>query len=72
MHNIARVDVKQDILQVAITQPKTTDEHKLRNEVHDNAYPRMNPTIDMTAIVRLYASRLLSHAVGSGNWSRNH
>lgn len=35
-------------------------------------YPRMNPTIDITAAVRPYVNRLASHAVGSGNVSMNH
>ena len=36
------------------------------------AYPRMNPTIDITAAVRPYIKRLESHADGSGKVSTNH
>lgn len=35
-------------------------------------YPRMNPTIDITAAVRPYVNRLESHADGSGKVSTNH
>lgn len=44
----------------------------MRCVVKQPAYPRMKPTMDMTAAVRLYASLLASHAVGSGNVSMNH
>lgn len=35
-------------------------------------YPRINPTIDMTAAVRPYVNLLANHAVGSGKVSINH
>lgn len=41
----------------------------IRSEMCTN--PRMNPTIDITAAVRPYANRLVSHAVGSGKVSIN-
>ena len=35
-------------------------------------YPRINPTIDITAAVRPYVNLLANHAVGSGKVSINH
>ena len=35
-------------------------------------YPKMNPTMDITAAERLYVNLLVSHALGSGNVSMNH
>lgn len=38
----------------------------------DYSYPKMKPTMDITAAVLLKESLLASHADGSGNVSRNH
>lgn len=43
-----------------------------RKVIPNDPYPKMKPTIDMTAAVRPYVRRLASQAVGSGNVSMNH
>jgi hypothetical protein len=74
VHDVARVGVEQDVFAVSVTQSAsffwlatTIDAGGM-----GRAYPRMNPTIDITAAVRPYIKRLESHADGSGKVSTNH
>jgi hypothetical protein len=70
MDNIPSVGVQKNIFTMSITEPCvcSATKHQRKNM----PYPRINPTIDMTAAVRPYVNLLANHAVGSGKVSINH
>jgi hypothetical protein len=72
VYDIACVRVEQNILTVPISKPFGTFLSITPSVKTQKTYPKIKPTMDITAAVLLYAIRLASHADGSGNVSMNH
>jgi hypothetical protein len=71
MDNIPSIGVQKNIFTMSITEPCACSANTTSKKMN-MPYPRINPTIDMTAAVRPYVNLLASHAVGSGKVSINH
>jgi len=73
MNDVTRVHIHENVLAVSISKPLgLMSGLHLADGFKRNTNPRMKPTIDITAAVRPYVSRLASQAVGSGKVSMNH
>ena len=69
MNNIPSIGVQKNIFTMSITEPCACSAIQHQRNM---PYPRINPTIDITAAVRPYVNLLANHAVGSGKVSINH
>lgn len=69
MDDVSCVGVEQNVFAMPVAQPVYQSAIVLASP--HVTYPKMNPTIDITAAVRPYDSLLASQADGSGNVSIN-
>ena len=74
MDNIPSIGVQENIFTMSITEPSRCmfSKYNITKKTLRCLYPRINPTIDITAAVRPYVNLLANHAVGSGKVSINH
>lgn len=72
MNHIPSITIQEDIFAMTVTEAMVTVKHQPFSDIRESPYPRIKPTIDMTAAVRPYVIRLANHAVGSGKVSKNH
>lgn len=70
--NISSIGVQENIFTMSITEPCAVQQNNTTKKTLECLYPRINPTIDITAAVRPYVNLLANHAVGSGKVSINH
>jgi hypothetical protein len=72
MNHVTSIDVHKYVLAMSVSESMQTCHTYNVASRKIETYPRMKPTMHMTAIDRPYVNRLVSQAVGSGKVSINH